>query len=69
LAYAAIWPDEAKPESLGHNLGIAIINFFGAFFLGVQTSPYFPFFVLFCMAYGAAATAYMMWPDRKAPRD
>ncbi len=49
--------------------GIAIIIFFGAFFLGVQTSPYFPFFVLFCMAYGAAATAYMMWPDRKAPRD
>jgi hypothetical protein len=46
--------------------GVAIVIFVGGILLDVQTSPYFTLFVLFCMLYGAAATALMMWPDRKS---
>jgi len=41
--------------------GAALVIFFGGYFLGVQSSPYFYIFVLFCMAYGAAATVYWMF--------
>jgi len=48
---------------------VAIVIFFGGLVLGVERSRYFPLFVGFCMAYGAVATALMMWPERKSPKD
>lgn len=49
--------------------GVAIVIFIGGYLLGVQSSRYFPLFVLFCMAYGVAATALMVWPDRNPRKD
>jgi len=36
----------------------AAVIFFAGFFLDIQTSPYFPAFVAFCMIYGAATSIY-----------
>ncbi len=49
--------------------GAALVIFFGGYFLGVQASPYFPLFVAFCMAYGAAVTAYWIFakPSEQRP--
>jgi hypothetical protein len=55
-----------NPRVWGIIYGVAIVIFVGGYLLDVQTSPYFVLFVLFCMAYGAAATALMLWPDRKS---
>jgi len=41
----------------------------GGILFDFEKSRYFPWFVAFCMAYGAAATALMMWPERKSPKD
>lgn len=48
--------------------GVAAVIFFAGMLLAVQRSRYFPAFVVFCMVYGAAATALMLWPDRKSPK-
>ena len=49
--------------------GVAIVIFLGGILFDFEKSRYFPWFVAFCMAYGAAATALMMWPERKSPKD
>ena len=43
--------------------GGALVIFIAGYFLGVQTSRYFPAFVIFCMAYGAAVLAYSMFAN------
>jgi hypothetical protein len=43
----------------------AFIIFFGGWFVGVQYSPYFPVFVVFCMVYGAGVAAFMWFSARR----
>jgi hypothetical protein len=57
-----------RRRSWGFIYGIAIVIFIGGLVFGVERSRYFPIFVAFCMTYGAAATALMMWAGRKSSK-
>lgn len=48
--------------------GVGIIIGAAAWFLDVEKSPYFPVFVVFCMAYGAVAVGLMLKSERKSPK-
>jgi hypothetical protein len=56
-----------KPWEIMYGIGILI--FVGGWFLNVERSPYFPYFVVFLMAFGAVTTALIMRPDRQAPKE